>query len=94
MLQEFTLSGTIAPDGTWVGGIAWEAVASAAQLGALIGFEADQICELADAADQPCEACPGGGGAASCVRVAADRMTAEAVDTALAVVDEEACDAR
>jgi len=84
-LVAFSLTGTIAPDAEFVGGITWEATAPAGQLGELMGLDAEELCELLEGSDAGCLPCPDG--PQSCITAAADRMEAWSVPVALESVD-------
>jgi hypothetical protein len=76
----FRLEGTIAPDGTTVGGVAYSVVVPVSQLGAIFDYnDVDETCELIEDRGVPCEACPDGRDD-MCVTISADQLEATPVD--------------
>lgn len=86
-MYEFTMRGTIAPDGSSVGGVSYEVTVLAEELAGILGVEPDRICDLLDDLGASCEPCPGSADE-SCVTVGADRIEAPRLDAGIERVTE------
>ncbi|MEC8423926.1 MAG: Ig-like domain-containing protein [Myxococcota bacterium] len=88
-LANVSVVGTVHPEGTALDGVRWSVAVSGSELAELIpGVEtAAAACEFASDLGVDCTACPDGSGEA-CIVIAADRMQARAVSTALVEITE------
>lgn len=85
-LAGFSMEGTVAPDGTYVGGVQYSVVVPVSQLGAVFGNDdVAENCALIEAQGEVCETCPDFSDAA-CVTISADRITALSLDADLTEV--------
>jgi hypothetical protein len=82
------LSGTFAPDGSWIGGVSLVAKVDVRGLSETMGLgEADEICTFAEGINAPCEPCSTDG-ASYCIAIAAEKISATAVDLDLQQIEE------
>ncbi len=90
-LLDFTLEGTVAPDASYAGGLAWSAAVPVSQLGAIFGYDdVGEVCAEIEARGVPCEICPDYSDSA-CVYFGADRIEAEAIGIDLLAIEEPGC---
>lgn len=91
-MLEFSLKGTIAADGSVVGGVGYRTTVPVGQLGALFDItDVAETCALIEEQGVPCEVCPDFSDSA-CVTVSADRIQANLVEVDLVAVDSAGAD--
>jgi hypothetical protein len=82
------LSGTFAPDGSWIGGVSIVANVDVRGLTDTMGLgDADEICTLSESLGAPCDSCSNDG-ASYCIAIAAEKISATAVDVDLQKIEE------
>jgi hypothetical protein len=82
------LSGTFAPDGSWIGGVSIVANVDVRGLTESMGLgSADDICTFAEGLGAPCESCSNDG-EAYCIEIAAEKISALAVDVDIEKIEE------
>jgi len=75
-LRSLSITGTMAPDGTWMGGGTFDALLDARDLATLLASTPDDLCSVAEGLGVPCAPCPQDD-APYCVDVQADHLTAD-----------------
>ncbi len=86
-LLDFTASGTVAPDGSWVGGITMAATLDTREAAVLLDIAPDDICLLADNAGLACEPCADG--ASYCGTVVLENLDADWTDVQMLEMTEQ-----
>jgi len=82
------LSGTFAPDGSWIGGVSVVANVDVRGISDTMGLgEPEEICTFAEGVDAPCEPCSTDG-ENFCIAVAAEKISATAIDLDLQQIEE------
>ena len=82
------LSGTFAPDGTWIGGVSLFANVDVRGLSETLGLgTADDICTYANELDSPCQPCSNDD-EEYCIYIAAEKISATAIDLDLERIEE------
>jgi len=82
------MSGTFAPDGSWIGGVSLLANVDVRGISETIGLgDADDICTYAKELDSPCEPCSSDD-KAYCILIAAEKISATAVGIDLSQIEE------
>ena len=81
------LSGTFAPDGSWIGGVSLYANVDVRGLSETLGLgTADDICSFAKELESPCQPCSTDD-AAYCITIAAEKISATAVNMDLEKIE-------
>jgi hypothetical protein len=82
------LSGTFAPDGSWIGGVSLVANVDVRGITDTMGLgNADEICTLSESLGAPCNPCSSDS-AAYCIAIAAEKISATAVNLDLQWIEE------
>lgn len=85
--HRFALNGTIAPDGSWMGGLAWSLTVKASELVPILEApDVDTVCETAANLEAECVECPDGDGV--CITISGHRVDASEVEADLESIDE------
>lgn len=95
-ISQLVLSGTFAPDGSYIGGVGLSGELDARVLAPVLGdliedADPDQVCDLVAGFGVSCEAC-NSDGELYCISVLADSITAVELSATIGVVDQENCD--
>jgi hypothetical protein len=86
-VYDLQVTGTIAPDGTALDGVAIATLVDVRDLAVALDIDGAQpLCELASSLGAECEACPTDG-AVACVRLEADGIAGDAVDIDVGAID-------
>ncbi len=78
-MNDFSASGTFAPDASWIGGIAITVTLDTRQAAQMLGVHEDDICLLAENVGLACQPCSDG--QPYCGTLIMDDLSAEEVDT-------------
>jgi hypothetical protein len=82
------ISGTFAPDGSWIGGVALVAKVDVRGLTETMGLgEPDEVCTFAEGLGAPCEPCSNDG-ESYCISISVEKISATAVDVDLQKIEE------
>jgi len=74
-MYDFQMHGTLAADGSTVGGVSYRATVRASELGAVLKMDTEALCDLSEDLGVICAPCPDTAGQI-CITVAADRISA------------------
>ncbi len=86
-LPEMSVEGTIADDGSVLGGLVISAVIDVRSVADAVQMDVDELCDILVVYSNPCEACPGDG-EPYCVSTAADGLPAERVTLDVEPIEE------